>query len=368
MCVVHGARKTLRRLLQTKRSGPLDARNIRGLTALHVACERGDATCADLLVTYGSDPGSVTPERGENAFHIAAGKGYDEVVKVLLAAPTSSIALRHTNSDHRTPFEQAVATGFFSAQLPLSRQENLAKLIPPTEPTAYNTSNNTNNNNHTALGGQYALTTIDHEQNRIIDAIGKLHDAWSIFPPPHAYIGVRTCEALIAGATSPHLTSFPGSCQCAECLEMSKAARAVVPIHATAHRNVLTARVQLRALGDELCILRAHARETTEKHAGMIQQIQYRYAHVYPFHNGLFEEMLALLGTGAEAPSTISMSALTPMISSMASEELPALNSTIPAPCAVPASDLATEPTNGSMFSATVAFGRQGPVVALSQK
>ena len=121
--------------------------NDRGETALHEALERdaqGSSDVVTLLIDSGTDlsrytsyketplhlaarknrpaiiaklldkraPPNSQDLRGNTALHLAAGKGYHEVVRLLLAAPHTE--LNAPNKEGLTPLHIAVESGFIS--------------------------------------------------------------------------------------------------------------------------------------------------------------------------------------------------------------------------------------------------------------
>ncbi|XP_028784604.1 serine/threonine-protein phosphatase 6 regulatory ankyrin repeat subunit B [Neltuma alba] len=117
----------VRRLLKTNPSWPLDSRDHKGRTPLHLAADKGNIRCArllvegganvnarcndgssplfraaangesrmvEMLVEMGADP-TITDDRGRSALHIASDEGHKEIVKIMEQGEEVLAAARH---------------------------------------------------------------------------------------------------------------------------------------------------------------------------------------------------------------------------------------------------------------------------------
>ncbi|XP_034248137.1 ankyrin repeat and KH domain-containing protein mask-like [Thrips palmi] len=103
----HGAQDEVVRLL----SGPGVARRSTqyGESPLHVAARRNRPAAVRIALASGADPGH-TDLRGNTALHLAASRGYKEVVSLLLAAPACPV--NAANREGLTALHVAVESGF----------------------------------------------------------------------------------------------------------------------------------------------------------------------------------------------------------------------------------------------------------------
>jgi len=78
-------------------------------TPLHLAARKNRPSTVAMLLNNGA-PANAQDLRGNTALHLAAGKGYHEVVCLLLARP--NIELNAPNKEGLTPLHIAVESGF----------------------------------------------------------------------------------------------------------------------------------------------------------------------------------------------------------------------------------------------------------------
>lgn len=78
-------------------------------TPLHLAARKNRPSAVAMLLNKGAPP-NAQDLRGNTALHLAAGKGYQEVVCLLLASP--NIELNAQNKEGLTPLHIAVESGF----------------------------------------------------------------------------------------------------------------------------------------------------------------------------------------------------------------------------------------------------------------
>lgn len=92
-------------------SGPDVARRSTqyGESPLHVAARRNRAAAVRITLDHGADPGHIDL-RGNTALHLAASRGYKEVVSLLLAAPGCPV--NAVNREGLTALHVAVESGF----------------------------------------------------------------------------------------------------------------------------------------------------------------------------------------------------------------------------------------------------------------
>jgi hypothetical protein len=80
-------------------------------TPLHLAARKNRPSTVAMLLNNAAPPNSQDL-RGNTALHLAAGKGYHEVVSLLLARP--NIELNAPNKEGLTPLHIAVESGFIN--------------------------------------------------------------------------------------------------------------------------------------------------------------------------------------------------------------------------------------------------------------
>ena len=65
--------------------GRVTMRNPQGFTPLLIAAQNGHPDICGLLLAHGSNVNEVKPETNSTALHLAAGRGHEAVVEVLLS-------------------------------------------------------------------------------------------------------------------------------------------------------------------------------------------------------------------------------------------------------------------------------------------
>src|SRR5690606_18266315 len=87
----------------------VDARDERGITALHEAARAGADGVIEQLIAAGADP-AIEDEAGCNALNIAC-RSRRTTVATLRALLRMGVDPAHAGSDGRTPLEQVLASG-----------------------------------------------------------------------------------------------------------------------------------------------------------------------------------------------------------------------------------------------------------------
>lgn len=99
----------------------VDTKNVQGTTALHVAAMKGFTEIVQILINYGADVSATTKE-GDNVLHLALIEGKGEVVKSLLERHFfPRINVNQENSNGSTPLTIAAEKCDLDSTLALIR-------------------------------------------------------------------------------------------------------------------------------------------------------------------------------------------------------------------------------------------------------
>jgi ankyrin repeat protein len=66
---------------------PVDTANASGVTALHIAADRGFAGWVEVLLAVGAPTNTPVEGRGLSALELARGNGHEDCVRLLSAGP-----------------------------------------------------------------------------------------------------------------------------------------------------------------------------------------------------------------------------------------------------------------------------------------
>eukprot|EP00940_MAST-03C_sp_MAST-3C-sp2_P001423 g1423.t1 len=94
-----------------ERGAPVDAANLDGFTALHIAARRGDAKLAYVLVGAGASVATQNSVTRTTPLHLAALKGHDDVVRIFADSKDVKRAARMHDCLGDTPLHCAVMSG-----------------------------------------------------------------------------------------------------------------------------------------------------------------------------------------------------------------------------------------------------------------